>query len=171
AVPEHGEAAHDRTREHGCTSDLDSWPGSECYPSACRLGNSFSAGESRARPRRTAPATATLPGRPTDNAPRPRPHSSPPIRDLGDLVQLTGSADTASAASRTARPGTIFRSPRLVCDPLPVPKLLAPAVKVNALPVLSAYTKVPAWSATASPPDDPDGSDAAVFQLPPARSQ
>jgi hypothetical protein len=55
-----------------------------------------------------------------------------------------------------------------VCDPLPVPKLVAPAVKVNALPVLSAYTKVPAGSATASPPDDPDGSGAAVFQLPPA---
>src|SRR5580658_1226969 len=52
--------------------------------------------------------------------------------------QLTASADTASAASRTAWPGTIFRSPRLVCDPLPVPKLVAPAVKVNALPVVSA---------------------------------
>jgi len=52
--------------------------------------------------------------------------------------QLTGSADTASAASRTARPGTIFRPPRLVCDPLPVPKLVAPAVKVNALPVVLA---------------------------------
>jgi GntR family transcriptional regulator / MocR family aminotransferase len=70
----------------------------------------------------------------------------------------------------TAWPGTIFRSARLVCDPLPVPKLVAPAVKLNALPVLSAYTKLPAWSATASPPDDPDGRAAAVFQLPPARS-
>src|ERR1700677_4519092 len=52
--------------------------------------------------------------------------------------QLTGSVDTALAASRTARPGTIFRPPRLVCDPLPVPKLVAPAVKVKALPVVSA---------------------------------
>src|SRR5580693_2587633 len=51
--------------------------------------------------------------------------------------QLTGSVDTASAASRTAWPGTIFRSPRLVCDPLPMPKLVAPAVKVNALPLVA----------------------------------
>jgi hypothetical protein len=52
--------------------------------------------------------------------------------------QLTGSADTASAASMTAWPGTIFRSARLVCDPLPVPKLVAPAVKVNASPLVLA---------------------------------
>jgi hypothetical protein len=32
----------------------------------------------------------------------------------------------------TVWPGTIFRSARLPCDPLPVPKLAAPAVKVNA---------------------------------------
>ena len=57
---------------------------------------------------------------------------------FASCTQLTGAADMASAASRTAWPGTIFRSPRLVCDPLPVPKLVAPAVKVNALPVLSA---------------------------------
>ena len=51
---------------------------------------------------------------------------------------LTDSADTAPAASITARPGTIFRSARLPRDPLPVPKLVAPAPKVNALPLLSA---------------------------------
>ena len=52
--------------------------------------------------------------------------------------QLTASADTAPAASITARPGAIFRSARLPRDALPVPKLVAPAPKVNALPLLSA---------------------------------
>src|SRR6516165_10724095 len=52
--------------------------------------------------------------------------------------QLTVSADTAPAASITAWPGTIFRSARLPRDPLPGPKLAAPALKVNALPPLSA---------------------------------
>ena len=52
--------------------------------------------------------------------------------------QFTVSVDTALAASITARPGTIFRSPRLPRDPLPVPKLVAPAANVNALPLLSA---------------------------------
>ena len=56
----------------------------------------------------------------------------------GSGGQLTASADTAPAASITARPGTIFRSARLPRDPLPVPKLVAPAPKVNALPLLSA---------------------------------
>ena len=52
--------------------------------------------------------------------------------------QLTASADTAPAASITARPGTIFRSSRLPRDPLPEPKPAAPAPNVNALPPLSA---------------------------------
>jgi len=52
--------------------------------------------------------------------------------------QLTASADTAPAASITAWPGPIFRSARLPCDPLPVPKPAEPAPKVNALPPLSA---------------------------------
>jgi len=52
--------------------------------------------------------------------------------------QLTGSVDTASAASMTAWPGTIFRSARLPSDPLPAPKLVAPALKVNASPVVLA---------------------------------
>ena len=52
--------------------------------------------------------------------------------------QLTASADTAPAASITAWPGTIFRSARLPRDPLPVPKPVAPAPNVNALPPLSA---------------------------------
>ena len=64
------------------------------------------------------------------------------LRKWGVVVrsggQFTVPVDTASAASITARPGTIFRSPRLPRDPLPVPKLVAPAAKVNALPPLSA---------------------------------
>jgi hypothetical protein len=52
--------------------------------------------------------------------------------------QFTVSVDTASAASITARPGTIFRSARLPRDPLPAPKLVAPAANVNAFPPLSA---------------------------------
>src|SRR5512143_359826 len=83
----------------------------------------------------------------------------------------TVSVDTALAASITAEPGTIFRSARLPRDPLPAPKLVAPAANVNALPPLSANTKVPAGSATTSPPEDPAGSDAAGPQLPSARCQ
>ena len=83
-------------------------------------GDWASAGLAAPRPASSAPAAARVP---SVFASRP---------------QLTGSADTASLASRTAWPGTIFRSPRLPCDPLPVPKLVAPAVKANALPVLSA---------------------------------
>jgi hypothetical protein len=53
--------------------------------------------------------------------------------------QFTVSVDTVLAASITARPGTIFRSPRLPPrDPLPVPKLVVPAANVNASPPLSA---------------------------------
>jgi hypothetical protein len=46
--------------------------------------------------------------------------------------------NTALAASITALPGTIFRPPRLPSDPLPVPKLVAPALKVNASPAVLA---------------------------------
>jgi hypothetical protein len=66
------------------------------------------------------------------------PFSSCPPQQWQWVGQLSASADTASAASRTARPGTIFRSARPPCDPLPTPKLTAPALKVNALPVESA---------------------------------
>ena len=50
----------------------------------------------------------------------------------GRIGQVTLSADTAPAASITARPGTIFRSSRLPRDPLPVPKLAAPAAPLPA---------------------------------------
>src|SRR5262249_5829403 len=52
--------------------------------------------------------------------------------------QVTASAETAPAASITARPGTIFRSARVPRDPLPVPKLAAPAPQANAVPPLAA---------------------------------
>ena len=45
---------------------------------------------------------------------------------------------TNGTYSITAWPGTIFRSARLPRDPLPAPKLVAPAANVNALPPLSA---------------------------------